>query len=351
VLRIALCQGDERAPNLRRTLELVIDDIHWSSRQDVLIKPNLVLADRPDAITHRDALIALLDSVRARYSGQLTIAEGCALDPTMQVFRSLGYPAIADFYRAHLLDLNSDEIAPVTLYHHSGRPLHLRLARRVVKSDCRISLTLPKTHDAVMVTLSIKNMVMGSLVNRRVAARSDRPLWCDRLGRAIWGHGNGWGSDKAAMHQGYPMMNINLALVAQLVRPHLSVLDGHVAMQGAGPSDGALVPWGIAIASTDPLAVDVLAARLMGFDPNEIGYLNYCAHLGLGCADLAHVEVLGNVTMEKAARQLIPPQATSGSSAGIIPMRPGCSRSPLPRLRHDRSDLCQTLASGMHPMR
>jgi uncharacterized protein (DUF362 family) len=306
VPRIALCQGDERAPNLRRTLELVIGDIHWPSRQDVLVKPNLVLAGRPDAITHRDALIALLDSVRARYSGRLTIAEGCALDPTMQVFQSLGYPTIANFYRAHLLDLNSDEITPVTVYHHSGRSLHLRLARHVVESDCRISLTLPKTHDAVMVTLSIKNIVMGSLVNRRLATHPDRPLWRDRLGRAIWGHGDGWGSDKAAMHQGYPMMNINLALVTQLVRPHLSVLDGHVAMEGAGPSDGTLVPWGIAIAGADPLAVDVLAARLMGFDPNEIGYLNYCAHLGLGCADLTHVEVLGNVEMEKVSLHLSP---------------------------------------------
>jgi uncharacterized protein (DUF362 family) len=304
--RIALCQGDERAPNLRHTLELVMEDIHWPSRQDVLIKPNLVLADRPDAITHREALITLLDSIRARYSGRLTIAEGCALHSTSQVFQSLGYPAIADFYHAHLLDLNSDETTPVTVYHYSGQPLHLRLARRVVESDCRISLTLPKTHDTVLVTLSIKNMVMGSLVNRRLAAHPDRPFWRDRLGRAIWGHGNGWGSDKAAMHQGYPMMNINLALVAQLVRPHLSVLDGHVAMEGAGPSDGALVPWGIAIAGADPLAVDVLAARLMGFDPNEIGYLNYCAHLGLGCADLTRVEMLGDVAMEKVARRLSP---------------------------------------------
>jgi uncharacterized protein (DUF362 family) len=283
-----------------------MEDIHWSTRQDVLIKPNLVLADRPDAITHRDALIALLDSVRARYSGRLTIAEGCALHSTSQVFRSLGYPAIAAFYHAHLLDLNSDETAPVTVYHRNGRPLRLRLARHVVESDCRISLALPKTHDAVLVTLSIKNMVMGSLVNRRLAAHSDRPLWLDRLGRTVWGHGNGWGSDKTAMHQGYPMMNINLALVAQLVRPHLSVLDGHVAMEGAGPSDGTLVPWGIALAGTDPLAVDVLAARLMGFDPAQIGYLNYCAHLGVGCADLTCVEVLGDVTMEEVTRRLSP---------------------------------------------
>ncbi|HBY93882.1 MAG TPA: hypothetical protein DEP84_07895, partial [Chloroflexi bacterium] len=128
----------------------------------------------------------------------------------------------------------------------------------------------------------------------------------DRLGKMARGHGNGWGSDKTAMHQGYPTINLNLALLAPLVRPHLSVLDGFIAMEGAGPVNGEPVPWGIAVAGTDSLAVDILTARLMGFGLNEVGYLHYCATLGLGCADLARVEVVGNIAQEAVARAFKP---------------------------------------------
>lgn len=303
--RIALCRGPERAANLRRAVELVIDDIDWINRGNVVIKPNLVAPNRSHAITHPDALAAVLEAIRMRYDGPLTIAEGCALDPTIEAFAHQGYGELAAFYGARVLDLNSDEIVPVTVYNRRARGLRLRLAQQVVESDCRISLSLPKTHDAVLVTLSIKNMIMGSLVNRRVGGGNARPGWLDRLGQILGGHGDGWGSDKAAVHQGYPIININLALLAPLVWPHLSVLDGFVAMEGAGPTDGIPVPWRIAIAGIDPLAVDLFAVRLMGFDPNEIGYLNYCAKLELGRAAEEHVDVLGNVAPEKVARSFL----------------------------------------------
>lgn len=304
--RIALCRGTERAPNLRHALRLVLDDVPWSSRRNVLVKPNLVVPSRPYAITHPDALAVLLDEIRARYDGPLTVAEGCALDSTTEAFISQGYEALAAFYRARLIDLNAAEVVPVPVYGRHGRSLRVRLARCVIESDCRISLSLPKTHDVVLVTLSIKNMIMGSLVNRRLAGGNGRSGWFDRLGQIIRGHGDGWGSDKLAMHQSYPIINLNLGRLAPLVRPHLSVLDGFVGMEGAGPIDGTPVPWGIAVAGTDPLAVDVFAAHLMGIGLNEVGYLSYCAQLGLGCADLQRVNVVGNVTPDRVARPFTP---------------------------------------------
>lgn len=304
--RIALCRGPERASNLRRTIQLVLDDIHWTSRRCVLVKPNLVEPSRPNAITHHEALAVLLDEIRARYHGPVAIAEGCVFDSTAKVFRSQGYEALAAFYNACLVDLNADEVVSVRVYDRRVRSLRLRLSRRVVESDCRISLSLPKTHDVVLVTLSIKNMIMGSLVNRRLASGNGRPAWLDRVGQILMGHGNGWGSDKSAMHQSYSIINLNLGLLAPLVRPHLSVLDGFVGMEGAGPVEGTPVPWGIAVAGTDPLAVDVFTAQLMGFGLHEVGYLSYCAQLGLGCADLERVNVVGNVEPEMVARPFAP---------------------------------------------
>ncbi|NCC32630.1 MAG: DUF362 domain-containing protein [Chloroflexia bacterium] len=302
---VALTRGVDRVATLRSALELVIDEIDWASRRSVLIKPNLVMVERPLAITHCDALATVLELVRTRYSGALLIAEGCALRPTSEAFEAQGYPELARFYQAQLLDLNGDEPIGVVVRSRDDGPLRLRLARSVVHSDCRISLGLPKTHDAVLVTLSIKNMIMGSLVNRRLCGGDSASAWRDRLAQIAMGHGNGRGSDKRAMHQSYPALNLNLALLAPVVWPHLSILDGWVAMEGAGPVDGTPVPLGVALAGRDPLAVDVLAARLMGFALDEVGYLSYCASQGLGCGDIGRMDLLGGVEPEAITRHFV----------------------------------------------
>ena len=228
------------------------------------------------------------------------------MHPTPEAFALQEYPALATFYHARLVDLNADETVPVHAYTRQAQFQDLRLARTIVDSDCRISLTVPKTHDTVLATLSIKNMIMGALVNRRVAVDNRKPFWFDRLGQIVHGHGNGWGSDKIAMHQSYPMMNLNLAALAPLVWPHLAIVDGTVAMEGAGPVDGDPVDWGIVLAGTDPLAVDATAARLMGFAVEEIGYLSYCAQLNLGTAEAADIAVVGNVAPDDVARRFRP---------------------------------------------
>jgi uncharacterized protein (DUF362 family) len=84
------------------------------------------------------------------------------------------------------------------------------------------------------------------------------------------------------------------------------VLDGFKAMEGDGPSYGSPVPWRMAVAGTDTLAVDALAAHLMGYEVDEVGYLHYCAQLGLGCADLGGIEVVGNASVQAVRRAFRP---------------------------------------------
>ncbi len=51
--------------------------------------------------------------------------------------------------------------------------------------------------------------------------------------------------------------------------------------------------WHIAIAGTDGVAVDALAAYLMGFDPQSIGYLYFCSQDGLGQGDINNMNIVG----------------------------------------------------------
>jgi uncharacterized protein (DUF362 family) len=96
------------------------------------------------------------------------------------------------------------------------------------------------------------------------------------------------------LHQGYAQINLSIAGLARHLLPHLTVIDGFVGMEGMGPVFGTAIAPRVALAGTDAVAVDSLAAHLMGFDPDEVGYLYYCKELGIGEGNLLRIEVLGN---------------------------------------------------------
>jgi uncharacterized protein (DUF362 family) len=328
ISRVALVRGADRYDNVSLALAQIAGDLDLSDKQRVLIKPNFVVTHKPLAATHVDAVRAVLDFVRARYDGPITIAEGPSVQPAAEGFAQFGYESLIDSYGVNLVDLNHDEPVPVDVYDWRLRPLRLHLARSVVDSDFRISVGPPKTHDVVIVTLSLKNMIMGSLISRFTHAHASSngggfsigaiskvlwrmvPRWVRHLPPAEWLTFRAMStlepSDKMKMHQSYPVINLNLALIAPMVKPDLSVIDGFEAMEGNGPSEGDRVPWRIALASTDALAADVTAATMMGIDPDEVGYLYYCKMTGLGAGDLDGIQVVGNTTMDDCAHRFRP---------------------------------------------
>ena len=73
-----------------------------------------------------------------------------------------------------------------------------------------------------------------------------------------------------------------LVALAALVKPRVSLIDGFAAMEGEGPRYGRRLALGTVIAGTDPVAVDAVAASIMGFEPREIAYLRQAADHGSG---------------------------------------------------------------------
>jgi hypothetical protein len=74
----------------------------------------------------------------------------------------------------------------------------------------------------------------------------------------------------------------NVLALAGLTWPDLVVLDAFYAMDGNGPVDGFPVNLKAAVSSADPLKADGVGARLMGLEPQDIGYLYYLARQGKG---------------------------------------------------------------------
>src|SRR5919197_841864 len=80
-------------------------------------------------------------------------------------------------------------------------------------------------------------------------------------------------------------MHSFIAAMARRFPIHLAVIAGHPAMIATGPLGGHAVETGLVIASTDPLAADVVGARLLGFKPQAVRHLWEASRLGIGESD------------------------------------------------------------------
>jgi uncharacterized protein (DUF362 family) len=73
-----------------------------------------------------------------------------------------------------------------------------------------------------------------------------------------------------------------------------AVMDGTVVGDGAGPRTMLPREGNLILASADSVAIDAIAARLMGYDPLAIPYLRMAHDRGLGVADPREIELVGD---------------------------------------------------------
>lgn len=279
--KVALVRGTDRYANVNESLRLIKDDLasKLSDKKTIVIKPNFVTVYNQLAATHVDAVRAVLDMIARLSNRAVTVAEGAAMGSTKEGFKKYGYYNLQKKFNLCFVDLNQDAFRLVEIFVASLKPLKLKVAKTILDSEFRISVAPMKTHDTVVVSLALKNMLVGSLCGIKA---------------------------KTSIHQSYYAINQILFKLAQIIPPHLSIIDGFIAMEGDGPTHGVPVEMGVAVCSTDFLAADIVAAHLMGFDIDQIGYLYYCKKAKLGEGDLSKMEIVGNVTLEECRREFRP---------------------------------------------
>ncbi|MEM2373818.1 MAG: DUF362 domain-containing protein [Thermoproteota archaeon] len=260
--KVALVKGCNRRENIIKALNMIREDIRLSEKK-ILIKPNFVSTRNELAATPVEAIKAIMDFLLDLGARGFLIGEASA-ENTWNGYRNFGYLELEKNYPVKLLDLNKDEWIETKILSSNFNIIKLRISKTVLDSF-RISVTRPKTHDYGIVTLTLKNMAVGSII--------------------------GW--DKELIHQGYQVFNLNLAKLAKLTFPHLSVIDGTVGMEGNGPVHGSAVSSCFTVASTNALACDLVTSTLMGFDYENIGYLWYCTQIGLGPKTLDEIDLVG----------------------------------------------------------
>jgi uncharacterized protein (DUF362 family) len=85
-----------------------------------------------------------------------------------------------------------------------------------------------------------------------------------------------------------------LAIQQEIHTGIFAVMDGTTAGNGPGPRLMEPVVKNVILASADQVAIDAVAAKLMGFDPLEIDYIRLAHEQGLGVGDVREIEWVGD---------------------------------------------------------
>ena len=273
--RVSFVTGTDRREMVYQVLKPFEKEIKKGIRdKQVIIKTNFVYNGSPLCATHPDAVRGLLDFLKPIYKKRIYVAESTASPlGTKKLFEEYGYIPLLKEYKIKFVELNEQSTSTIRILGKRLQPKQIKVIDTFLNPDNYIfSITRLKAHNVVVVTLGLKNMVMGS------------PL---KIYNGI--------NYKSLMHGAGPWwLNYNMYLVAQKVRPQFTVLDGLVGMEGNGPIKGTAVEHGVALAGPDVLAVDRIGAELMGVDIADIGYLNYCAEAGLGKIERSKIKIIGS---------------------------------------------------------
>jgi uncharacterized protein (DUF362 family)/ferredoxin len=241
-----------------------------SAGQRVVLKPNLVRAMDPDqaATTHPALVAAVIRAVRAVGAEAIVVdSPGGPFTPGLlkSLYRKTGMDwAVREAGGTLNLDVATTQV-PV----EDGRSLHrIDLVQVVAEADAIINLPKLKTHNLTGLTLAVKNLfgvVPGTL--------------------KIAYHGKMQETDRFS--QG--MLDI-----LSYTRPVLNIMDAVIGMEGNGPSGGDPRKMDALILGADALAVDVVAASLVGLDPAEVSTTAAAIRRGWTTGRLEDIEVCGD---------------------------------------------------------
>jgi len=182
---------------------------------------------------------------------------------TLDAFENSGITAVAKKRNCPLIDMDVRRYETFEI--PDGVAIRsLKVCREVAEYDIIVSIPVMKTHMHTGVTLSVKNM-KGCLWRRskvdlhmlpRISGHEERPL------------------------------DIAIADMSSVLRPHLSIIDGTIGLEGLGPGAGKPKALGVVLVGVDAFAADSLACGIMGISAYDVPHLRIAAQRGYGVIDL-----------------------------------------------------------------
>jgi uncharacterized protein (DUF362 family) len=266
--KVAVVRGERGHAPVFKALDLIDYKRALSGWDRVLIKVNFICDKTWDTGATTDPIVveAIINKLRDLPVKVYVVESDATMTNADSAFTKTGMKKMCDSNNVECLNLRHVKDR-VRLDVPGGEALKSITVPRIVTESAVISAAKLKTHGNTGVTLGMKNM---------------------------------FGLLPAKFKGKYHLQGINKVIldINTVLKPALTVIDGFVGMEGAGPIDGDPVQMNVIIAGTDVVAVDSTACRIMGIDPHGIKHVLRAYEKKLGNIDDIRVigEKIENVT-------------------------------------------------------
>jgi len=213
-------------------------------RMKVSIKPNLVLAKDASfgATTHPEVVEGIICYLRELRIENIEIIESSWVgDDTKRAYKVCGYTDLSKKYGVPLFDLKEDDLVSID---------GMEICKKAIETDFLINVPVLKAHCQTLLTCCMKNL---------------KGCISDREKRRFHTMG---------LHK--PIASLNKA-----IKTHFCVIDG-ICGDLNFEEGGTPIERNMILAGEDPLFLDSYCAGLIGYNPKEIGYLNFGEELEIG---------------------------------------------------------------------
>lgn len=242
------------------------------SNDKVLLKPNLIgpKTSESGAVTHSEFIRALARILRQKgctvWIGDSAGGAIAGISPTVRALQVAGYERVAKEEGAIIKNFDTEGVVEVVPESKCEDKMYL--AKPVFDADVVINLPKFKTHSAAFYTGAVKN-VFGFIPGLR----------------------------KARYHKMAPDPTDFGDIICDIHKASkitLHIMDGIIGMQGEGPTAGEPYNSHKILMSTDPLALDVVAAKMLGMEVSEIPILATAVNRKLGEGNLSNIQLEGD---------------------------------------------------------
>ena len=240
--------------DIKNSIKNIFTDINIKPGKRVCIKPNWCgrYPVVPGENTSPEVLSALVEYLLEQ-GCKVSLIHGALLgsgSDQVPFEKTIEWAGIEDGIFDSLNIVNLD-----TLYSEevscNGFKFHLPLEYFTNEVETYINLAKIKSHMETTVSFSLKNL-MG------LASKGDR----------------------VNMHR--TNLEENIAKLALIMQPDLSILEGYPAMQGNGPHHGDSIKLNMILAGDNMVELDSFACHLLGYNPEDVPHLCYARDLGAG---------------------------------------------------------------------
>jgi uncharacterized protein (DUF362 family)/NAD-dependent dihydropyrimidine dehydrogenase PreA subunit len=233
--------------------------------EKIVLKPNVLIGSAPErCVCTHPAVLKAVGKIMQEAGAAVSCGDSPAVGSTMMSMRMSGLKQVADDLGMPIEDFSKG----IAVSNINGLLIkRFVIAEPVWAADGLVSLPKLKAHGLTRFTGAVKNQLgcMPGLIKNQQHARLADPF-----------------------NFGTMLVDLNT-----VIKPRLSIMDAVMAMEGNGPQSGKPRKLGLIIISTDPVAVDAVACKIVNLNPEFVPTMEPGEKAGLGTYHFENMEIVG----------------------------------------------------------